>query len=381
MATASRTSSTQRRLLEAVDAPLPVDRLGLMPGGRVVITDDGSGVAAELACAPQAAGIPVERIGGPDQPVDWSSPSAIEFGRRADSCRRARSPGSSMPCRWVAPAPASARARLVGPHRRRGQGLFLLAKATAADLEHAARAGGSCLIAATAGGPVRQRRAAHPRLLSRLMAESPGWSRPWRANGRRSVAAWSTSLPMRHAETIAVAAGRRDLRQRRLSRSRLRGRPPDPACAPSRARSVHAEPALELKPGEPVLISGGARGITALVAAELARTWRPTLLIVGTTPLPERSEPAETAGLDRRSRDQGSPARPAAPRGPGRRARPRSNRLYQSITPCPGSPREPRDPARGRIDRGVCPGRRARPRGAGRRPRRAGAPATANPSA
>jgi NAD(P)-dependent dehydrogenase (short-subunit alcohol dehydrogenase family) len=84
---------------------------------------------------------------------------------------------------------------------------------------------------------------------------------------------------------------------------------------------VHGKPILELKPGEPVVISGGARGITALVAAELARTWRATLLIVGTTPLPEESESADTAGsgdeaaiksvLHARLRRQGQPASPA----------------------------------------------------------------------
>ena len=55
--------------------------------------------------------------------------------------------------------------------------------------------------------------------------------------------------------------------------------------------------AFELKPGEPVLISGGARGITALAAAELARLWRPTFLILGTTPLPGEDESADTRGL------------------------------------------------------------------------------------
>ena len=40
-----------------------------------------------------------------------------------------------------------------------------------------------------------------------------------------------------------------------------------------------------------------ARGITGLVAAELARAWRPTLLIVGTTPEPNGPEPADTAAL------------------------------------------------------------------------------------
>ena len=70
-----------------------------------------------------------------------------------------------------------------------------------------------------------------------------------------------------------------------------------------------------------MLISGGARGITALVAAELARTWRPTLLMVGTTPLPGESESADTAGLTgeaeikaalhARLRHEGKPASPA----------------------------------------------------------------------
>ena len=42
---------------------------------------------------------------------------------------------------------------------------------------------------------------------------------------------------------------------------------------------------------------GRGRGITALVATELARTWRPTLLILGTTPLPEEGEASDTTGL------------------------------------------------------------------------------------
>jgi NAD(P)-dependent dehydrogenase (short-subunit alcohol dehydrogenase family) len=59
----------------------------------------------------------------------------------------------------------------------------------------------------------------------------------------------------------------------------------------------HSTAAFELKPGEPVLISGGARGITALATAELARLWRPTLLIVGTTPSHGAGESPDTLGL------------------------------------------------------------------------------------
>jgi NAD(P)-dependent dehydrogenase (short-subunit alcohol dehydrogenase family) len=46
-----------------------------------------------------------------------------------------------------------------------------------------------------------------------------------------------------------------------------------------------------------VLITGGARGITAEIACELALRYGPTLLLVGRSPLPEREEAPETAGL------------------------------------------------------------------------------------
>ena len=69
---------TQRRHLEVALAPLPRERSALMEQGRVVITDDGRGVARGLETQLLAAGIPVERIGGPDTHVDWTSLASIE---------------------------------------------------------------------------------------------------------------------------------------------------------------------------------------------------------------------------------------------------------------------------------------------------------------
>ena len=57
-------------------------------------------------------------------------------------------------------------------------------------------------------------------------------------------------------------------------------------------------PALALQPGEPVVLTGGARGITASVALELARRWRPTLLLIGRSPLPPDYEDPTTAAID-----------------------------------------------------------------------------------
>ncbi len=79
-----------------------------------------------------------------------------------------------------------------------------------------------------------------------------------------------------------------------------------------------------------MLISGGARGITALVAAELARTWRATLLMVGTTPLPGDDETADTAGLT--SRPKSRPPLHARLRHDGHRASPAQiESSYQSL--------------------------------------------------
>lgn len=46
-----------------------------------------------------------------------------------------------------------------------------------------------------------------------------------------------------------------------------------------------------------VLITGGARGITALAAKRLAEKYKPTLILVGRSPLPAEQEAPETAGL------------------------------------------------------------------------------------
>jgi acyl transferase domain-containing protein/NAD(P)H-dependent flavin oxidoreductase YrpB (nitropropane dioxygenase family)/NAD(P)-dependent dehydrogenase (short-subunit alcohol dehydrogenase family) len=55
---------------------------------------------------------------------------------------------------------------------------------------------------------------------------------------------------------------------------------------------------LPLDPHSVVLLTGGARGITALIAIALARRYRCHLEIVGRSPLPDESEEAMTRGID-----------------------------------------------------------------------------------
>ncbi len=288
--------STSRRVLEVVEAPLPRGHLGLMEGGRIIITDDGCGVAENLAGRLQSAGVPVDRIGGSDAPVDWTSPSAVEAvldrlrsrGPLAGlihalplGCSRGGEPTENGWCERVA---------------AEVKGLFLLAKAAAGDLESASRSGGSCLIAATALGG---------RFASAGSASfefSPGHggvaglvktlAREWpsvRCRVVDFVAGESIETISRLlAGEVFVSDGFAEVGYDGDRRIRLQT-----VASPL----VTGGPVFELKPGEPILISGGARGITALVAAELARTWQSTLLMVGTTPLPEATEPFDTAGL------------------------------------------------------------------------------------
>jgi NAD(P)-dependent dehydrogenase (short-subunit alcohol dehydrogenase family) len=64
---------------------------------------------------------------------------------------------------------------------------------------------------------------------------------------------------------------------------------------PSALANGGAPPAIEIGPGSVVLVTGGARGITALVATELAKRFRCTLELVGRTPLLEAEADAELA--------------------------------------------------------------------------------------
>jgi acyl transferase domain-containing protein len=311
---------TRRRLLKVADAPLPRERAGLMPYGRIVITDDGRGLAQSLETQLAGAGVPVERIGGPESTIDWTSPAAIDA--MLDQLR-SRGPLAGI-VHALPLKSATSCDRIENDWSTRVgvevKGLFLLAKAMAPDLEAAARAGGACLIAATALGG---RLACDGRENSEFFPGQGGiaglvktLAREW-PTVRARVVDFAASEPLDEvadwlASEVFARDGWAEVGYDQGRRVRLRT---------IESPLEHAAPTTELKPGDPVLISGGARGITALAAAELARLWRPTLLIIGTTPLPTDGESSDTLGLTveaeikaalhARMRHQGKPASPA----------------------------------------------------------------------
>ena len=68
----------RRLLLEAVDAPLRAEAASLLPGGMVLVTDDGRGAAAAIVQGLNAKGYRTRILGGPDSGMDWTSPASIE---------------------------------------------------------------------------------------------------------------------------------------------------------------------------------------------------------------------------------------------------------------------------------------------------------------
>jgi NAD(P)-dependent dehydrogenase (short-subunit alcohol dehydrogenase family) len=287
-----------RRLLGVAPAPLPRRRLGLLEGGRLVMTDDRRGLADKLAVRLQEAGFGVERIGGREEPVEWTSPSAID-----SLVDRLRSRGPLAGIVHALPLGGTVSGNRIdvdwpGRIAVEARGLFLLAKAVSSDLEKAARSGGACLIAATALGG----RFASAGCSNRDFFPGHGGiaglvktlAREWPSVRCRAVdfaAATELDKVAEHlAAEVFVDDGWAEVGYDGERRIRLH------TIMSPLERSTAA---IELEPGAPVLISGGARGITALAAAELARRWRPTLLILGTTPLPGDAEPSDTVGVTR----------------------------------------------------------------------------------
>ncbi|HWE40514.1 MAG TPA: SDR family NAD(P)-dependent oxidoreductase [Isosphaeraceae bacterium] len=302
-AVASEPAAEVRRLvIEAVDAPRPATKARLAAGGIVLVTDDGRGIARAVAADLKALGQSVIRVrhgvsSGDVEGVNLTSEAAVSALLER---LRGRGPIAgivhALPLRDAGPVgldPSAWSARL-GPELR---GLFLLARGAADDLERSAKAGGAALIAATALGgtfasvePPAEFFPGHGGIAGLAKTISREWPEV-----RTRVVDFD---PTADVEVLAAALvqeifaddDRAEVgyhRGRRVALEAVAAPLPESGAA-----------GIVLEPGEPVLVTGGARGITAAVALDLARRWRPTLLLVGTSPPPAEAEDPATAGLD-----------------------------------------------------------------------------------
>ncbi len=300
----------RRLTLEAVAAPLPrcPRGTGLMAGGLVLVTDDRKGVARAVAADLRVKGHPVIRVGhgsaplaGPGETVECSDlTSPAEVAALLDRVRGLGPlagivhalPLLEMPPAGLDPEAWSSR---LGPEVR---GLFLLARASADDLARAGGRGGACLIAATAMGGGFATAGLVPADFFPGHGAVAGLVKTLAREWPRSVRVRVVDLDPRLDVELLAADLVQEVQARDgcvevgyVHRQRMVLRTVEAALPDSEGLGV------ALAQGEPLLITGGARGITAAVAADLARRWRPTLLLVGTSPLPSKHEDAATHGV------------------------------------------------------------------------------------
>ncbi|MHB1422621.1 MAG: SDR family NAD(P)-dependent oxidoreductase [Gemmataceae bacterium] len=290
----------QRMTVAAVDAPLLAETAPILPGGTLILTDDGAGVAAALAEALRDLGQQVALVSAtPGDDVfqaDLTNPQAVEelLGRIRNQCGPINGLIHLLPL-----APSHEGQSWEECLQREVKSLFLLARGLADELQKAAETGDALLLAATgmggafgSGADARLADDFSPGqggiagLIKSLAHEWPNVLVRVVDVDRRTSA---DQLAAVFLAELSDPAGPTEIGYQGPRRRTLQ-------CVPSPLQESSNAP-LPLGSDSTVLLTGGARGITAAVALELARRYQPNLVLVGRSPLPEESEAADTAGI------------------------------------------------------------------------------------
>lgn len=289
----------RRYCVEQTPAPLPLETLPLTASGVVLVTDDQRGLAQELLNRLRGLGQPAVLVAhgaagaanghAETLHADLTDPQAV-----AHLLDRVRAQGVAI--RGLvhllplaeAPAGEDAATRM----RREIKSLFLLARGLDKDLRQASEARRPFVAAVTtldfaAEALPESYPASHGGVAGLLKSLAMEWPH---AQVRCVDLEAETPAPTAADRLLAElghADGPVEIGYRGEERVAL-----TTAAAPL----DKATAALALDAQSVILLTGGARGITAAMALELARRFQPTLVLVGRSPLPA-AEAADTAGL------------------------------------------------------------------------------------
>jgi len=294
----------QRAVVALVDCPLEASPASLLTSGVVLFTDDRCGIARSMADQLADFGQRTLFLGPLDDSAsepdpgtfraDLTDPEAV-----ADLLRRIREEvGPVSGLIHLAPLAEAVEGE---PWDRRAwrdvKSLYLLARGLGDDLRQSGRDDKAFLLAATAlgGGFGFEADATTPVMPGHggVLGFVKCLAQEWPEVLVRGVDLNAGEPPAELAELLLreLCCRQGPVEVGYLGHRRLTW---EPQAAPL---PVAEEAPPPLEPGEPVLVTGGARGITAAIAQELARRFRPTLLIVGRSELPPEQEAAETASL------------------------------------------------------------------------------------
>ena len=253
-----------------------------LPKGRYAITDDGAGLAQRLVAALAAFGSQAEVLeaGQPDAALraqvalhdDWAG-----LFHLAPLAPLALTP-QGQPQDWHGAVSSASRA------------LYTLLQALGPKLT--ARTDAVAITASALGGmfgfdgqvPENPAAGGAPGLLKAVALEWPGvhCRAVDLAPGMAQDAQMQALLDEAAHRSGPVEVGRG-------SGSRIE------LLAEARSIPFDAPVTVEIKPGDVIVVTGGARGITAKIALNLAQTVAARFVLMGTQGLPDAPEPADTA--------------------------------------------------------------------------------------
>jgi NAD(P)-dependent dehydrogenase (short-subunit alcohol dehydrogenase family)/acyl carrier protein len=291
----ARAGDVQRLVVRLIDAPLPLRPTFAPPAGTIVITDDGLGSAQELADRLAELDVKtavVQHGTAGDFATDLTDPDAVAelVVQLREKCGPISGLVHLLPLAEP-PEGESAEARM----RREVESLYLLARALENDIREAGKSGSAVLLAVTAMGGT--------------MGFGGELPQEFFA-GHGGVAGFAKCLGYEWPEaTVRVVDVSPEMPAPRLV-EQLLGELGDPDGPFEVGRDGDRRvtwqvdpgpldkdtPAVELTPNDTVLVTGGARGITAKVALELAMRYQAKLVLVGSSPAPAE-EAADTANL------------------------------------------------------------------------------------
>ncbi|MBW3598520.1 MAG: acyltransferase domain-containing protein [Planctomycetes bacterium] len=300
------TVAIQRGLLELIDAPLPGSGSTLIPSGVVLITDDGRGVATEIA--DRLADFGQECVFIRHRPGAVEGKDGVFYADLTDEAAvvematRIRKSvgliGGLVHLLPLAEAPENETtplARITGDVKR----FYLLTREFEDDLRQAGRDGGAMLLAATGlGGGFGMTPESEFDL---SLAGQGGIAGFVKTVGQEWPEVMLRVIDLdrdRPAEELAdrVLGELNDRQGPRevgyLDGRRITWRAADGSAAADR------EPLAMLDTNSTLLVTGGARGITSAIAEKLARRFQCNVVLVGRSPAPEGEESSETANLE-----------------------------------------------------------------------------------
>ncbi|MFL5327685.1 MAG: SDR family NAD(P)-dependent oxidoreductase [Gemmataceae bacterium] len=317
----ARQADVQRLVVRLVDAPWSKRPSLMAPPGVLLITDDGGGVARELA--DRLAELDVRTIIVRHQTdassdrlaADLTDANAVTM--LLDRIRKDAGPIAGLihllPLAELHDGESRVRSDVFS--------LYVLARALEGDLRAAGSEGASVLLAATAMGGAFGFEGELPDPFPVGHGAVAGFTKcvsfEWPEVLVRVVDLDPQRPGTEQAERLLAELGDRD---GPIEIGYVGSRRVMPQTEPGPVEKGTA-PNIEIAPNSTIVITGGARGITAKVAEQLARRFQCNLVLVGRSAPPEQEDP-ETARLQNpaeikaalmaRFQREGRPAAPAS---------------------------------------------------------------------